>query len=113
MSAICEPKVRAKIVIETPSDEGTGPEDIIQWQSVGELFTINIEHKDGDEDQHTDQQYARGNTVFTIRYSNTYAGVNAQHRIRFDGDTYDILDFQKIPATRARHLKLTAKTRRD
>ena len=108
----CEPTVRAKIVIETPSDEGSGPEDIVTWSAVGEPWA-EIEHKDGDEDQHADQQYARGNTVFTIRYSNSYAAVNAQHRIRFDGDEYDILDFQKVPAVRARHIKLTAKTRRD
>lgn len=112
MSAICEPTVRAKIVIEIPSDEGTGPEDIIQWAAVGEPWA-EIEHKDGDEDQQADQQYARGNTGFKIRYSSAYAGVNAQHRIRFDGHTYDILDFQKMPAVRARHLKITAKTRRD
>jgi SPP1 family predicted phage head-tail adaptor len=112
MSVICEPKVRAKIVIEIPSDEGTGPEDIIQWQSVGEPWA-EIEHKDGGESQQADQQYAIGNTEFLIRYSNTYAGVNAQHRIRFSGDTYDILDFQKVPAIRARQLKITAKTRKD
>tara|TARA_R110002126_G_scaffold60051_2_gene156718 strand:+ start:670 stop:1008 length:339 start_codon:yes stop_codon:yes gene_type:complete len=112
MSVICEPLVRAKIVIEIPSDEGSGPEDVTTWAAVGEPWA-EIEHKDGDEDQAADQQYARGNTVFTIRYSNAYAGVNARHRIRFDGDNYDILDFQKVPAIRARQLKITAKTRKD
>lgn len=89
-------KLRRRITIERKnislSDSG---EEVVDWEDVAEVWA-SIEYDRGYERYANQQNVGRSVARFQFRWSDAVSEVTSEHRVAFDGRTFDITDVRKI-----------------